>query len=103
MTSLERKLDALNKCKSKLEPSGDRTERVRNRVSKLETAFKDYIKSDNVSSYDAVVDPLIMTIEKHSDFTSAVSHINSAISETKAAIEEEERARQAALLAKKEK
>lgn len=103
MTSLEWKLNALNKCKSKLDPSGDKTERVRNRVSKLETAFKDYIKSDNVSSDDAVVDPLTIKIEKHPDFTTAVSHINSAISETKAAIAEEERARQAALQAKKEK
>lgn len=97
MTSLERKLNTLSKCKSKLEPSGNRTQKVRNCISKIETAFKDYIKSDNVSSTDAVTEPLTIIIEQHQDFKSAVSHIDSAISATKAAIEAEERARQVAL------
>lgn len=93
MTDLERKLNALNKCKSKLDPYGNRSQRVRNCVSKVETAFSDYIKSDNVNSYEAVNSPLSIAIEEHSDFNSAVNCIKAAIRDTEAAIEAERQAR----------
>jgi hypothetical protein len=99
MSSLEKKLTALKKCKNMLEPSGNRTQEVRTCISKIETAFQDYIKSDNVSLSDAVTGPLSITVEEHEDFKSAVSHINSAIRATQAEIEAEERARQAAMQA----
>ena len=96
MTSLEKKLSALNNCKKRLDPYGSRTQRVRNCVSKVETAFADYIKSDNVRMQDAVTGPLTVSVEEHTDFQTAVKYINSAIRATENAIAAEKKARQEA-------
>lgn len=93
MTSLEKKLSSLNKCRNKLEPSGNRTQKVRTCVSKIETALRDFIKSDNVIYSDAVSEPLSIIVEEHADFHSAVTQIDNAIRATKDAIDAEEKAR----------
>ncbi len=102
MTSLERKLNALNKCKKQLKPTGTKTSQVRALVSKVETAFSDYIRSDNVNTYSAVKGPLLVTIEDHTDFQTAVGYIDRAIRSTQNAIEAEERAKRAAAQARQE-
>lgn len=96
MTSLERKLDALNRCRRGLSPAADRTQRLRSCVQKVDTAFSDYIRSDNVNREDVVKEPLNLIIESHPDFQTAVAHIDRAIRSTKAAIAAEEQARREA-------
>lgn len=96
MTGLERKLNALNKCRKGLNPAADRTARIRSCVQKIDVAFSDYIRSDNVDHEGVVKEPLNLIIESHPDFQTAVTHIDRAIRSTEAAIEAEEQARREA-------
>lgn len=92
VSSLETKLNQLNKNRKKLNPSGSRTKEVKSCLSKLESAFESYIKSDNISTWEVITQPFSMVVEEHSDFTTAIGYIDRAISATKAAIEWEKAA-----------
>lgn len=101
MTNLERKLKALKKCRKELNPSGNRTQEVRACIRKVDAAFSDYIRSDNVNREDLVDDLLSLTVEEHPDFRTSVDYIDRAIRSTENAIAAEERARREAAERKK--
>lgn len=92
MTSNEKKQETLKKGRKKMAPGGSRTSEVAKVFNAVRDTFQEYIKSDNISAYDKVPDALKISIEEHTDFSTAVTYIDRAISASQAEIDKEKAA-----------
>ena len=90
----KKKVSDMEKARKKLKVSGDSTSDVQRSVVQLAKAFEDYVKSDNLSATSLIRETLLVEIEEHEDFQSAVRYLDQAIQKAKEEVQQEEEAGQ---------